>query len=997
MFSPDAIMMMNNEPLREKYKRYLDIISFLSNINVPLMKDASFSFSSSNHTAAVANDVEWEKIREHPELLTFPSQMEAYKSLNGVYLTRIPTWTLLKEPWELLDPLMCAYPDIAAKLYSLCRSLYLDKDLFIVRQLMAKYTSMRNSSTTLPLSSEHLQHIMHANVNATSAFDNSPYGILSSSLDSIMEDQAKIDLLKWVYERENKEGDGDCGVALKSLEAAVSIISTSTQGTFDVVRDKILTQIVTLNCLNTLNDFQSKFKMALPNEMTNRNSPLLTTPMDLALLMLDACCHLAWVYQLDALKTTGRGVLCVYDLFESDLSATSVSFAQEVGVVIRDLSYHALRSPLHINSSSRELLLSIRQSFFNKLLHANCKDSKDVDKDGEWALHSSKSIQSPSPAEIRRRNDAYRSFCLALLAHTCVESDEADVIARRAYIVQLEAFSTGAKTSPRMTARSRLRCAQATFYLRSLFELKTPVSLRYYLLCLGELNESRLICSEETLAAAIGHSLAGNDGQSGASTPDPSMLVRTWMRDEGHIADVMELCRDLLVSAGISSSLYASSSSYIQLWVELFHHMSQRGQVGALIHSLVIIRDTTLFQSLFIPHPRLDVYCQSGNIIGGQPIFGFELLNDLTNAAGDLLDKTTMLLEYMERHTSDAVAAATAVSPSTTANANISSDGGDNKGESGNAVILEGKVITDKDSTRVLLLHGKNDSNASSSSLTWGETSPEDIMIYIMRICAIWKHVMLFKAPRYESNLLSDACSAMSGVVVKWLQQAHAFRSAVATTAPQLVALTAMIADVCEESAIVCISFDVAKNWNVANTSADRKACLTKIKEITAENGCQNGEKIIVAASFMLECIYPIMKVTSSNMDVNSFIWRICMSAFISSQESLSITLAAVTSVTRSTDILKVLLRMACFQWWEQVDVRSRLFSIFILRCCGQLEAKSEDESVFSCLSLDEKRSLLLLLDQKELMIARDDDFDDDTEQEQKLYENIRVSLANPF
>ena len=157
MFSPDAITMMNNEPLREKYKRYLDIISFLSNINVPLMKDASFSFSSSNHTAGVANDVEWEKIREHPELLTFPSQIEAYKSLTGVYLTRIPTWTLLKEPWELLDPLMCAYPDIAAKLYSLCRSLYLDKDLFIVRQLMAKYTSMRNSSTTLPLSSEHLQ------------------------------------------------------------------------------------------------------------------------------------------------------------------------------------------------------------------------------------------------------------------------------------------------------------------------------------------------------------------------------------------------------------------------------------------------------------------------------------------------------------------------------------------------------------------------------------------------------------------------------------------------------------------------------------------------------------------------------------------------------------------------------------------------------------------------------------------------------------------------
>ena len=196
---------------------------------------------------------------------------------------------------------------------------------------------------------------------------------------------------------------------------------------------------------------------------------------------------------------------------------------------------------------------------------------------------------------------------------------------------------------------------------------------------------------------------------------------------------------------------------------------------------------------------------------------------------------------------------------------------------------------------------------------------------------------------------------------------------------------------------MVCISSDVAKNWNVANTSADRKACLTKIKEVAAKNGCQNGEKIIVVASFMLECMHPIMTVTSGNMDVNCFIWRICMSAFMSSQESLSIIVAAVTPATRSTDILKVLLRMACLQWWEQVDFRSRLFSIFILRCCGQLEGKSQDESVFSCLSLDEKRSLLLLLDQKELMTARDGNFDDDTEQEQKLYEDIRVSLANPF
>ena len=1000
-------MMMNNEPLREKYRRYLDIISFLSNINVPLMKDLSSASSSSplsynvnNHVFGSSTDIDWVKIHQQPELLTFPSQVGVYKNLSGVYLTRIPTWTLLKEPWALLDPLMSTYPDIAAKLYSLWRPLYLDKDVFLVRQLMAKYTSMRNSpSTSLPSSSSLLDE-KTATIPAGS-YDNSPYGMLSSSLDTIMDDQTKIDLLKWVIERESKESDGHSTIALSALEDAISIINanavTTTSGVgnsnFDVIKDEMLTEIVRLNSLRLLREFQSKFDMTFPNDLLlSKDNPLLSTPVELCLKVLDTCSQVAWINQLDALKITGRTVLCTNDLLGLNISASTIVFVQNVGKVLQSLSLHALKNPTHANSSTRELLLNIRQSYFNKLLYSSCDDSDD--NDNEWALHASKPVQYPTTAEVRRRNDVYRAFCLALLAHTCCTSDEMDLKARGAYITQLDAFATGAKTNQKITARGRFRCAQAVFYLRSIHQLKTQTSLRHYLLCLGEVKESRMICSEETLATALGHAFAC-DQSSVVSTPDPSMLIRTWIRDEGHHTNVMELCRDLLVSAGHISNTYAASSTCLQLWAELLHHMCQRGQVVTLIHSLVIIRDTAILRSLFTPHPRLSIYNNqtTKSDTDNQYIFGFELLSALIGAAGDVLEKTTLLLEYIQRHTH-------------TSSVHTSTVSSGSKGDDTNDSSVKGNKSTcEKDLFRVLLMYRKQNVNTHSPSLlTWGESAPEDGLMYMKRICVIWECALSLKPPGYNSKLVDDACNHMSKVVIKWLRQAQAFMDAAHTADISLVGLAKKIGEVCEESATMCMTMDVAKNWSIND-----QPYINKIKELSADYNEKHD--ICNSASFMYECLYQLAregtncssKQDSNDVDVQNkrnkdFIWRVCTNAFTCSQTSLSIALHCVTSESKSSTLLETLLHMTCLQWWSDIKT-GRLFSMFILKYCGQLLGQEsslcEAESIFSCLTVDEKRSLLLLLDEKVADLSLQDKGYDKVEND--IFENVRSSLANPF
>ena len=121
-----------SESTLSKYRKYMDILTFISNISIPLFN------SISRH-----QEINWVEIHSKPEALTNPNLLHIYNGLNGMYLTRIPLWNLLDDPWGVIEPIMIAYPDIAAKLTPICKALMIDKNEFTAKKLMASYKSMR--------------------------------------------------------------------------------------------------------------------------------------------------------------------------------------------------------------------------------------------------------------------------------------------------------------------------------------------------------------------------------------------------------------------------------------------------------------------------------------------------------------------------------------------------------------------------------------------------------------------------------------------------------------------------------------------------------------------------------------------------------------------------------------------------------------------------------------------------------------------------------------
>ena len=121
-----------SESTLSKYRKYMDILTFISNISIPLFN------SQSRH-----QEVNWAEIHSKPDALTNPNLLHIYNGLNGMYLTRIPLWNLLDDPWGVIEPIMIAYPDIAAKLTPICKALMIDKNEFTAKKLMASYKSMR--------------------------------------------------------------------------------------------------------------------------------------------------------------------------------------------------------------------------------------------------------------------------------------------------------------------------------------------------------------------------------------------------------------------------------------------------------------------------------------------------------------------------------------------------------------------------------------------------------------------------------------------------------------------------------------------------------------------------------------------------------------------------------------------------------------------------------------------------------------------------------------
>ena len=66
-----------------------------------------------------------------------------------MYLTRVPFWTLVEDPWTVIDPLLSEAPDVTAKLTPVCRALGVDKNELAAKRAMATYTRLTSSAVAI--------------------------------------------------------------------------------------------------------------------------------------------------------------------------------------------------------------------------------------------------------------------------------------------------------------------------------------------------------------------------------------------------------------------------------------------------------------------------------------------------------------------------------------------------------------------------------------------------------------------------------------------------------------------------------------------------------------------------------------------------------------------------------------------------------------------------------------------------------------------------------
>jgi hypothetical protein len=166
-----------SETSLSKYRRFVDILTFISGISIPIHKPGS----------AIPGVSQLDPLAGPQQSLINSDLSAIYKGLHGVYLSRIPIWSLLDNPWAVLEPIMTYYPDLAAKLTPLCKALMIDKNAYLSKQVMAAYTQSRAK-----FSGAYSEYVSSS---------ESPYTLIDSGLASITDLTHKVGVLKWVFDQ----------------------------------------------------------------------------------------------------------------------------------------------------------------------------------------------------------------------------------------------------------------------------------------------------------------------------------------------------------------------------------------------------------------------------------------------------------------------------------------------------------------------------------------------------------------------------------------------------------------------------------------------------------------------------------------------------------------------------------------------------------------------------------------------------------------------------
>lgn len=585
----------------ETYRRYSDIAGFLSGLVFPA-----------------------ETVNRIP-------MMDALGDVPSAYRTRLPLWTLLEDPYGVMEPVMAAAPDVAIKLSPLCNALQLSRDEFYARHAMATYVR----ATALTLKAVNKINYGSAPATILEAGANHPFDQLERALDVIVSDSQRSDVWRWVFERERGHDDS---LALRALDHALDCATNDSE---DVKSDLKIEQ-VKLFCETAVRD------LTVPTLQTDEEdvwttqsqlsqlpahlSPYLSDPPSLLKKVLETSVDIAWNCQLLHLCSSSHDTVSVNDVMTHPVCRAVAAYLHKVHLATKKIVSFAL--PLTASATSAPtggsaqvpLLESIRHGLLSKLLADSDAGTASTSGStraaagamvhpsskalgGLWSITVASSLQLSS-AEIRRREDVFLGFGLAALIKSCEDSS-----VRLTYANQMEAVARGkgSKTSRKLTARSRLRAAVALSFLGESAGSSSSQSaaltvadsclgmslsvVRSYLYCLSELQEIRLPCAEGTLLCVITGSAGPIDAMDKEnvaavcpSESDPALLVRTWLHDEGQHGDVTELCRDLLLAAGVVDDR--------TIWTLLLEHMERNGLVRAQLNTLVGLRNLPVFPRL---------------------------------------------------------------------------------------------------------------------------------------------------------------------------------------------------------------------------------------------------------------------------------------------------------------------------------------------------------------------------------------------------------------
>lgn len=527
--SPSSTNSSNDAEI-ETYARYNDVLNVLQSIAIPTLTEIRSDYS------------------------------HVYTGLSGALLTRLPLWQLLEDPFGVMEKAIDCLPELSAKLFPICSILHLDRDDFLIRKFKTSYRTRRQSIT-----GKLLQN--------ASSFDGI-FSIVQEELKLVSTIISKIEAIRWISEFERDE----CPLwAVHLLEQAVKQID---DGEVDEelaeIRTDLLADLVKFCCEDALKRLSSVEATDFSSVVLAREYASRSDPSYLISQILESCPRNAWNFQLRDFEQN-FSLVTVDSIRKLPMSYRVVNYVATISGAVNEIYASSSR---WVSGEKTNFLETIRKQLILDLVAMKSTGATVSDAPiSDWGAFSEESDLNPSNAELRRREDCFAAFSIAVFVESCGKS-----AARTAYTLKLSEAATD--KSSRLGQRSKYRAAQALCFLG--LETTGGTSRQWcdFHYCAAEIKELRLTCSPDMLFSAI------------SASGDIRPLVSTLLHDEGYHDGVSELCVDIMLACGVVDE---------GLWAKLMSHMLRNNQRKAAWQTLCTLSSQQIVRSILQSSARLDI------------------------------------------------------------------------------------------------------------------------------------------------------------------------------------------------------------------------------------------------------------------------------------------------------------------------------------------------------------------------------------------------------